>query len=130
MDATRRKRDHLHDLAHLLAGCGRVIEDLWLNDTGLTDDSIDVLCAASLPRLRGIWLHGNQLTDQGVAKLRSSDFFDQLDGLSLFQNALGGSSEALLAGHALAAALHQTARRPGVLALRFAGGAGDTGGAR
>lgn len=107
--------------ALLEAGALDQVEDLWLDRCELTDLSLAALVEASPTKLRGLWLHSNAFTDEGLEALVRSPLFARLEGLSLFQRGLTPRAEKMLEGHALAGALNGTTRLPGVGALWFLG---------
>ncbi len=107
--------------ALLDAGALEHVEDLSLCDCELTDASARALAGARLPKLRGLWLDSNLLTDDGIEALACSPLLAQLEGLSLYQRGLTERSRTALAGHPLAGALTGTCWLPGVNAYWFMG---------
>lgn len=107
--------------ALLEAGALANVEDLWLSSCDLTDASAHALAEASLPKLRGLWIDSNALTDEGIMTLIRAPLFAQLEGVSLHRSGMGEGPKALLAGHPLEGGLTGTARLPGKHALWFMG---------
>ncbi len=108
-------------LALLKAGALDCVEDLWISSCELTDASAHALAEASLPKLRGLWIDSNAMTDEGIATLIRAPLFAQLHGVSLYKFGMSDSTKALLAGHPLEGGLTGTTRLPGVGALWFMG---------
>jgi hypothetical protein len=74
------------------------VEDLRLSRCDLGDAAIDALCAADLPRLTGLRLNDNRITNAGLATLARSPLLTQLVHLSISSRSL--PEPGLVAGRA------------------------------